>query len=627
MRMINRNFILILFFLVSAGIYAQSIYVPLEFQEAYENGSRSLDGKPGAEYWQNHTDYKINAKLDPLTGILTGSAQITYFNSSPDTLDKLVLRLYPNIYKKNAMRDYPFNSSGDNKGMILNSISVGKRNYDPKTDSTLEYTGTNLLIKNLSVNPGKQVSLNISWEFKVPKEEGIRMGQYDSSVFFIAYWYPQVSVYDDIDGWDLTEYTGNAEFYNDFNNYDVKISLPNNYCSWATGELQNPEELFSQIILSRYSEANTSFKTVYIITADDYKNNIPILNNSADTNTWHYIAKGVPDFTFGTSANYLWDGRLADAGGKKVFVSSAYDQTSITFYEVCDIAAKTVEMMSKDLPGVMFPFPKITVFNGQGGMESPMMVNMGAGEQRIWTVHTVVHEVAHSYFPFYMGINERKYAWMDEGWTQMLSENIQYEIDKTIDFRARNVKRYLDYSGQFDEVPMMYPSYMIRGEMYGNHAYFRPANAYNMMRDFMGDAAFKKALQEFIKRWNGKHPSPYDFFFTFEDASDDELTWFYQPWFFGHGYPDVGIDTAYVKDDILKMSIIKEGELPIPVAVTVKFKDGSVKRAYRSASAWKNEDDETIWIDMEIEKKPSSIELGSQYIPDADSTNNYWFFK
>lgn len=627
MIMINRNFILILFFLVSAGIYAQSIYVPLEFQEAYENGSRSLDGKPGAEYWQNHTDYKINAKLDPLTGILTGSAQITYFNSSPDTLDKLVLRLYPNIYKKNAMRDYPFNSSGDNKGMILNSISVGKRNYDPKTDSTLEYTGTNLLIKNLSVNPGKQVSLNISWEFKVPKEEGIRMGQYDSSVFFIAYWYPQVSVYDDIDGWDLTEYTGNAEFYNDFNNYDVKISLPNNYCSWATGELQNPEELFSQIILSRYSEANTSFKTVYIITADDYKNNIPILNNSADTNTWHYIAKGVPDFTFGTSANYLWDGRLADAGGKKVFVSSAYDQTSITFYEVCDIAAKTVEMMSKDLPGVMFPFPKITVFNGQGGMESPMMVNMGAGEQRIWTVHTVVHEVAHSYFPFYMGINERKYAWMDEGWTQMLSENIQYEIDKTIDFRARNVKRYLDYSGQFDEVPMMYPSYMIRGEMYGNHAYFRPANAYNMMRDFMGDAAFKKALQEFIKRWNGKHPSPYDFFFTFEDASDDELTWFYQPWFFGHGYPDVGIDTAYVKDDILKMSIIKEGELPIPVAVTVKFKDGSVKRAYRSASAWKNEDDETIWIDMEIEKKPSSIELGSQYIPDADSTNNYWFFK
>lgn len=627
MIMINRNFIQILFFLVSAGIYAQSIYVPLEFQEAYENGSRSLDGKPGAEYWQNHSDYKIYAKLDPLTGIISGTAQITYYNSSPDTLDKLVLRLYPNIYKKDAMRDYPFKSSEENKGMILHSISVGKKNYDTKTDTSLEYSGTNLFIKNLNINPGKQTTINVSWEFKIPKEEGIRMGQYDSTVFFIAYWYPQVSVYDDIDGWDQTEYTGNAEFYNDFNNYDVKITLPSNYCSWATGELQNPEELFSQSILSRYSEATTSFKTVNIITADDYANKIPILNTGADTNIWHYIAKGVPDFTFGTSANYLWDGRMADGGGKKVFVSSVYDQTSISFYEVCDIAAKTVEMMSKDMPGVMFPFPKITVFNGRGGMESPMMVNMGAGEQRIWTVHTVVHEVAHSYFPFYMGINERKYAWMDEGWTQMLSENIQYEIDKTIDFRARNVKRYLDYSGQFDEVPMMYPSYMIRGEMYGNHAYFRPANAYNMMRDFMGDAAFKKALQEFMKRWNGKHPTPYDFFFTFDDASDDELAWFYQPWFFEHGYPDVGIDTAYIKDDMLKISVIKEGELPIPVAVTVKFKDGSVKRAYRSATAWKNEEDETIWIEMETDKKPASIELGSQYIPDLDSANNYWLFK
>jgi len=223
----------------------------------------------------------------------------------------------------------------------------------------------------------------------------------------------------------------------------------------------------------------------------------------------------------------------------------------------------------------------------------------------------------HSYFPFYMGINERKYAWMDEGWTQMLSEYIQFEIDKTIDFRERNVKRYLDYAGQFDEVPMMYPSNNIRGEMYGNHAYFRPANAFNIIKDFMGDAAFKKALQEFMKRWNGKHPMPYDLFFTFEDVSDDELDWFVEPWFFGQGYPDVSIDTAFVK----------EGILPIPVAVSVKFKDGSTKRAYRSASSWKNEDEDEITIEMEIEGKPSYIELGSRYIPDVDSLNNIWQFK
>lgn len=608
-------------------IFTQSLYIPLEFQAAYENGTRSLDGKPGAEYWQNRSDYKINASIDPVTGLLYGSAVITYYNSSPDTLDKIILRLYPNIYKKDAMRDFPYRSVSDSEGIMLQSISVGKRSFNISSDTSLEYTGTNLLIKNISINPGKQTVINVTWEFRIPKDNGIRMGQYDSSTIFIAYWYPQVSVYDDIDEWDLTEYTGQAEFYNDFNNYDVKITLPINFGVWAAGELQNPQDVLAQNILSKYSQALVSTEVVHIISDADIRENLPLFNSSGETNTWHFIAKNITDFTFGAASGFLWDGRLADGGGKKIFVNAVYKPAAITFYEVCDITSRTVEMLSKELPGIPFPFPKITVFNGRGGMESPMMVNMGAGEQRIWTVHTTVHEVVHSYFPFYTGCNERKYAWMDEGLTQMISEYIQYELDKTIDFRARNVKRYLDYAGQFDEFPMMYPSYMIKGEMYGNHAYFRPANAFNMMKDFMGDAVFKKALQEFIKRWNGKHPTPYDFFFTIEDVTGDELNWFFEPWFFKQGFPDLAIDSAFVKDDLLKIEISKEGELPVPAALTVKFKDGSTKRVYRTVSAWKNEEDESIWVDIEAESKPSVIELGNQYIPDIDSTNNYWHFK
>lgn len=608
-------------------IFTQSLYIPLEFQAAYENGTRSLDGKPGAEYWQNRSDYKINASIDPVTGLLNGSAVITYYNSSPDTLDKIILRLYPNIYKKDAMRDFPYRSVSDSEGIMLQSISVGKRSFNISSDTSLEYTGTNLLIKNISINPGKQTVINVTWEFRIPKDNGIRMGQYDSSTIFIAYWYPQVSVYDDIDEWDLTEYTGQAEFYNDFNNYDVKITLPINFGVWAAGELQNPQDVLAQNILSKYSQALVSTEVVHIISDADIRENLPLFNSSGETNTWHFIAKNITDFTFGAASGFLWDGRLADGGGKKIFVNAVYKPAAITFYEVCDITSRTVEMLSKELPGIPFPFPKITVFNGRGGMESPMMVNMGAGEQRIWTVHTTVHEVVHSYFPFYTGCNERKYAWMDEGLTQMISEYIQYELDKTIDFRARNVKRYLDYAGQFDEFPMMYPSYMIKGEMYINHAYFRPANAFNMMKDFMGDAVFKKALQEFIKRWNGKHPTPYDFFFTIEDVTGDELNWFFEPWFFKQGFPDLAIDSAFVKDDLLKIEISKEGELPVPAALTVKFKDGSTKRIYRTVSAWKNEEDESIWVDIEAESKPSVIELGNQYIPDIDSTNNYWHFK
>ncbi len=617
----------------SISSFSQSLYIPLEFEAAYEDGTRSLDGKPGADYWQNKSDYKINVTLNPEAGFIKGSATITYYNNSPDTLDRIVFRLYQNLNKKGTEKDFAFTKDEYTDGMVLSSLTINKKNYDVKSDTSLENTGTNLLVKNLAIPPKKQTTVSVSWEFKIPKENTVRMGQYDSTTFFIAYWYPQIAVYDDIDGWDMVEYTGQTEFYNDFNNYDVNITVPNYYGVWATGNLMNAEQVLGPHILGRYNEAMISNKVVNIIKANDYLLKMAVFNNTNETNTWHFSAAGVPDFTFGSAANYLWDGMMADGLNKKVFVSAAYNPASLDFYEVCEVAAKTVEMMSKDLPGIAFPFPKITIFNGGGGMESPMMVNQASEKQRIWMVHTTIHEVAHSYFPFYMGINERKYAWMDEGWAQMLSEYIQYELDKTIDFRARNVKRYLDYSGQFDEVPMMYASYNIKSNMYGSHAYFRPCNAYNILKDFMGDASFKKALQEYMKRWEGKHPTPYDFFFTFEDATDDELGWFFEPWFFKQGYPDVGIDTAFVKDNVLKIQVTKEGELPIPVALYVKFKDGTSKKAYRSASTWKpssatndGEEDE-IWIEMEIDKKPAMIELGNPYIPDADTTNNYWIFK
>lgn len=621
---------LILFLFSVTASFSQSLYLPLEFEAAYEDGTRSPDGKPGPDYWQNKSDYLINARLYPESGLIKGSAVITYYNNSPDTLDRLVLRLYPNIFKKETVKDFPFKKDEFTNGMIVSSLQINKKNYNPN-DSNIENTGTNLVIKKLSIAPKKQTTINVSWEFKIPRENHVRMGQYDSTTFFIAYWYPQVAVYDDIDGWDMIEYTGGSEFYNDFNNYDVKITVPNNYGVWATGELKNPESVLAPSILAKYREALISSKVINIVSPQDYLLKTPVFNTSSEENTWHFFASGVPDFTFGAAANYLWDGKSSDGLNKKVFVSAAYNTASLDYYEVCEVASKTVEMMSKDLPGIPFPYPKITIFNGSGGMESPMMVNQSSNSERIWMVHTTVHEVAHTYFPFYMGINERKYAWMDEGWTQMLSEYIQYELDKTIDFRARNVKRYLDYSGEFDEVPMMYPSYNIRGEMYGNHAYFRPCNAYNIMKDFMGDAQFKKALQEYIKRWEGKHPTPYDFFFTFEDITNDDLAWFYEPWFFKQGYPDNAIDTVVAKENVLRIKVTKEGELPIPVALYLKFKDGTSKKAYRSASVWKSfsddaEEDE-IWIEMEIDKKPQMIELGNPYIPDADTTNNYWQMK
>ncbi|MCI0448525.1 MAG: M1 family metallopeptidase [Chlorobi bacterium] len=626
----NAKLSLILILIAVSADLAQSLYIPLEFEEAYEDGTRSLDGKPGTDYWQNKSDYVITVELDPVKSTISGTAEITYYNNSPDTLDRIVLRLYQNIHKKGTVKDFPFDKDEFTDGMNIQSHAINKKNID-LADTSVEKTGTNLIIKNLNIPPDNQTVINVSWDFKIPKENTIRMGQYDTTTFFIAYWYPQVAVYDDIDGWDMIEYTGQAEFYNDFNNYDVKITIPNYYGVWATGELKNPEAVLAPQIFERYRQAMISSTNVNIITAQDYLTKMAVFNNQNQTSTWHFFASSVPDFSFGCAANYLWDGMTANGGaGKSVFVNAAYNPASLDFYEMCDVVTKTVEMLSKNLPGVPFPFPKIAVFNGKGGVETPMMVNQSSTRQRIWMVHTTVHEVVHSYFPFYMGINERKYAWMDEGFTQMLSEYIQFELDKTIDFRARNVKRYLDNSGQFDEVPMMYPSNLIRGEMYGNQAYFRPCNALNILKDFIGDTQFKKALQEYMKRWAGKHPTPYDFFFTFEDVLDDELDWFWQPWFFRQAYPDIGIDTALFMENNLVVKITKQGELPIPVVLKVKFKDGSDTKVYRSASVWRpsgGEDEDEITIEMETERKVLSLELGNEYIPDADTTNDYWIFK
>lgn len=609
-------------------ICSQSLYIPLEVQTAYEEGTRSPDGKPGVLYWQNRAEYNITAELDPDGNRLYGSAVIIYYNNSPDRLDRIVFRLYQNFFNSTTPKDFPFKKNEFTEGIQINSLFINNSYYNIETDTSVEIIGTNMVVKGLNIRPGKQVVVNVSWNFEIPHERRIRMGRYDSTTFFLAYWYPQIAVYDDIDGWDMSEYTGQAEFYNDFNDYDVKIKVPFDYGVWATGNLMNASEVLNEKFYKRYLEAQSSDDVVNIISSKDYSSEGSPFKSSGGYINWRFVASYVPDFSFGAAKNYLWDGTSVQVDKeRRVFINSAYNSSSLDFYEVCDVAAKTVITLSRDLPGVPFPYPKITVFNGGGGMETPMMVNQASNSERIWMVYVTVHEIVHTYFPFYMGINERKYAWMDEGMTQMLSEYIQYEIDKTIDFRARNVMRYLNYSGQFDEVPMMYPSNMRMGEMYANHAYFRPCVAYNILKDFLGEEQFKKALQEYMRRWNGKHPTPYDFFFTFDDVIDDDLSWFWEPWFFKHGYPDLGIDTAFVKDNILKIIITREGLLPVPVSVNVIFRDGSMKKAYRSASIWKNEEEDDLLIEIETDKKPRIIELGNSYIPDADTTDNTWIFR
>ena len=613
-------FLLLFFFLQTGIINSQSnLYMPLNIKKAYDKGTRSYDGKPGSKYWQNKSEYKIKVSVNPETRMLEGSETIKYFNKSPDILNQLVIRLYQDINKYGNIRMRALTKEALSDGVKIEKIIINKK----KMKSFSQYrTGTNLFIDLPNpLSPGKNATIEIEWSFIIPKGSNIRMGTYGPSTFIVAYWYPQISVYDDIDGWDIINYTGEQEFYNDYSSFDVEITVPNNICAWATGTLHNPKNILTSEYLSRYIKALESNSVINIITTDDLETG-NIFYASSENNTWHYKADNVTDFAFAMSDHYLWDAvSLKLANGSSVLISTAYDPKSEDFYEVAEISRVSIQMFSEDFPAVPFPYNRFTVFNGTGGMEYPMMANDGSRFSRSSTVNVTSHEISHTYFPFYVGTNERKYGWMDEGLAQILPLNIQDSLAKNNNQIFSNVFSYLLEAGNEMEMPMMTPSNLLDYPTLGTASYFRPAVAFILLRDILGDEVFESTLREFIYRWNGKHPIPYDFFFTFNNVTGENLDWFWKPWFFERGYPDLSIKDVKVSGNKVEVIIEKIGLLPIPVELRLIADDLSEIIIYKDSSIWKNGESQ-ITLEKNIDQKIELVELGSSIIPDVNKKNN-----
>jgi len=274
---------------ISSFIGAQSnLYIPRNIQKSYENGFRSPDGNPGPDYWQNHSDYQIKAEVFPDESILKGTEIITYYNDSPDTLKSMVIRLYGDIFKVGAARDFYGGSADVTNGVKIDYIIIGTDTLEFGKNAYRGSTNVMAKLKN-SIAPGSNVEVHAKWTIEIPDTAHLRMGNYRNDNLYIAYWYPQIAVYDDIDGWDRIDYTGLAEFYNDFNNYDIEITVPDDFVVWAAGEIQNADEVFNPKIISRISEAKNSDDLVRIITAKDYEaNDVTIKNNTTGKNVWKY---------------------------------------------------------------------------------------------------------------------------------------------------------------------------------------------------------------------------------------------------------------------------------------------------------------------------------------------------
>lgn len=598
--------------------------MPREIQRAFDRGTRAMDGAPGPKYWQNSADYDITVTINPVRRFLDGKERILYTNHSPDSIRTLVFRLYQNLNLPTAPRGTSLGEKAITDGMRIQSLGVDgvERSLLPgseevRIDHTVMYVR---LPKPLA--PGGRTTVDVAWSFTIPVNTGEgggnpRMGAYENGAMFLAYWFPRIAVYDDVRGWDLLPHDGEHEFYHDYGDMRVAITVPDSCGVWATGTLSNPEEVLRDPWLARYHAASSSDTVLRIVDGSD----VPYVRN-ARGNTWKFSATKVPDFAFGVAAGYRWDAVGAEVEDRRVLVDAAYDPASTSFRTVAEESKAAVEMLSSKRPGIPFPYPAITVFNGNHGMEFPMIVNDGVFGNRITDVYVHVHEIAHSYFPFMVGVNETRYAWMDEGMAYFLPVDIQKHLTN-YDHMIRAARSYERFAGTEMDYPMMLPSVASSGDNLQIIGYLKPALAFGVLRDMLGEERFDSALRTFMRNWEGRHPLPWDFFHTFNTATGEQLDWFWRAWFFEHGMPDLGIAAVKQEQEGTKVVIHRKGSMPIPVKLLITGTDGSTRTLHRSAAVWADGSRE-ITVELPSGEDIRSIRLGGEWIPDAQPADNTW---
>ncbi|MBA3346180.1 MAG: M1 family metallopeptidase, partial [Gemmatimonadales bacterium] len=495
------------------------------FEKAVAQGTRLRTGAPGPKYWQQWAEYRLQAELNPVSKRLTGQGAIKYYNRSPDTLRSVYVHLLHNLFDPDSRQntDVPWSV----EGIELSKVSVqgseiragGKEGPGYRVDGTVMEIR---LPRPLA--PGGTADLAMAWRLRVPPDGAPRGGQ-DGEVFFISYWYPQMAVYDDINGWQIDQYLGNAEFYMGYGNYDVALTVPEGWLVTSTGELVNPDEVLSAQTRARLDSAAHASGVVQVVGEADREPGRSTAAGRDGKLTWRFRADNVRDVAWATSAKYLWDavpaavgdpngdGRadtaLAQAFYRPEMRRSQWDQTA-------RYGQHSVEFFSEYL--WPYPYPHMTAVDGPtscGGMEYPMMTCIGGQWDTLGLYEVTNHEIGHMWFPMMVGSDEKRYAWMDEGVTQFIQSQGMADFFKGFDDEARNRQPYVSLAEAGGEVELMrhgdrYPSY----QAYGVASYYKMATVMVALRGVLGEDTFNRALREYGRRWEYKHPTPYDLFNT-----------------------------------------------------------------------------------------------------------------
>jgi len=565
------------------------------------NEYRTASGAPGPKYWQQKADYDIKCDLDEDKLRLTGSETITYSNNSPDELTYLWLQLDENEHSANRNANY---QDGSTMRKVISDQVVDQADRMTKdndygvnivkiTDAlgkALKYTVNKTMMRvelPAVLKPGQKFIFKIDWNYHISDRMKFGgRGGYEyfaedgNYLFTMTQWYPRLCVYSDFQGWQNNQFTGRGEFALTFGNFKVQMTVPADHVIGATGECQNYQQMLTAAQFARWQQAQASKEPVEIVNLAEAK--ASEVKKNKTKKTWIFKADNVRDFAWGSSRKFVMDAMPAYVEGKKVMCMSYYGKEAYNLYRKFSTKAVAHTIKTYSHFTIPFPYPVAQSVEASNGMEYPMICfNPGRTEKdgtyseatKYSMLGVVIHEVGHNFFPMIINSDERQWSWMDEGLNSFVEYLTEELWDNKFPVRGKGPAwAIIDYmklpKDQLE--PIMTNSENIIG--FGPNAYTKPATGLNMLREtIMGRELFDYAFKEYARRWAFKHPTPADLFRTMNDASAENLDWFWRGWFYGIEPVDISLDsvkhfTADLNNPVPKLdtTIMKSIDKPLP---------------------------------------------------------------
>lgn len=617
------------------------------------NAQRTARGEPGPEYWQQRCDYTIRVSLDEAARSIAGCATIEYTNQSPEPLPFLWLHLEQNLFRPDSLGaqmtapgDRFGNRDAFRGGFEVLGVSAEARadgSPDPAGALTLHVYDTVARLDLPAPIPprGGRASFTIAWTAKVPGYGSDRLGiddVRDGPIFQLAQWFPAVAKFDDVHGWNTLPYLGTGEFYTDFGDFDVAIDVPASHLVAATGVLTNEHEVLTPRQVERLSAARASAQTVTIRGVDEVGAAESRPRAESGRLTWRFRAQNVRTFAWASSAAFAWDACfLPGAGpgsdgatgrGEGVLCQSFYPREAAPLWSgSTQMVRQSIEHYSR--MWYAYPYPTATNVNGiVGGMEYPMVAFCRARDdgRALWGVTT--HELGHNWFPMIVNTDERRHAWMDEGFNTFMNYYAGLERDPDTLPRRGHPRRWA--REQPRPLPQMVdtpPDLLARGTL-GVTQYAKPAAGLVLLREgILGEERFDAAFREYIRRWAFKSPRPWDFARTIEDVAGMDLGWFWRGWFYSTGVLDQAVTSvmqAEGENRNARVTIANLGELIMPVTFRVDYTDGSSEVRRLPVQVWAQGDAWTTTWDVGGRRIRSVTVDPDQVMPDVEPRNNVW---